>query len=427
MTTILGAGFTGLAAAMASGGTVYEAADDPGGICASYYCAPGDAVRSATPPADEEAYRFELGGGHWIFGGDPAVLTRLGALAPMRSYTRRASVRLRERAVMVDYPFQMATASLPRDLAARVAADRVHLGDGTTADTMQAWLADRFGPTMCELFFFPFHERYTAGLYQSVAPQDGYKTPPDRAGLGAERGYNATFRYPIDGLSALARRMADQCDVRYGKRVVSIDTKAAMLGFADGTEVGYTGRLISTLPLHEMLALTGEAVAASPDPYTSVLVLNIGAGRGPRCGSSHWVYEPESTSGFHRIGCYSNVDSSFLPASARATGDRVGIYVERAYRGGDRPSDAAIANYVDDAVRELQNLGVIETVEVCDPTWIDVAYTWSWPGSTWREVALDALTRAGVEQVGRYGRWNFQGIADSVRDGLAHGERPANA
>ncbi len=71
-TLILGAGVTGLAAGYASGLPVYEAASAPGGICSSYYVRPGSTQRLSQAPADGEAYRFEIGGGHWIFGGDPA-------------------------------------------------------------------------------------------------------------------------------------------------------------------------------------------------------------------------------------------------------------------------------------------------------------------------------------------------------------------
>jgi hypothetical protein len=81
----------------------------------------------------------------------------------------------------------------------------------------------------------------------------------------------------------------------------------------------------------------------------------------------------------------------------------------------------ALAAYCDDVARELQEWGMIGDVEVQDPTWIDVAYTWSWPGSRWRDAAIAALESHGILQIGRYGRWTFQGIADSVRDGLYAG------
>ncbi len=57
---ILGGGVTGLAAGYASGVPVCEARPEPGGLCASYYASAGGAGH---------AYRFEVGGGHWIFGG----------------------------------------------------------------------------------------------------------------------------------------------------------------------------------------------------------------------------------------------------------------------------------------------------------------------------------------------------------------------
>src|ERR1700730_8245413 len=53
---VVGGGMTGLAAGMASGFTVLEGRGCPGGMCASYL---------------KDGYAFEIGGGHWIFGGDP--------------------------------------------------------------------------------------------------------------------------------------------------------------------------------------------------------------------------------------------------------------------------------------------------------------------------------------------------------------------
>ncbi|HMB96647.1 MAG TPA: hypothetical protein VKK61_11455, partial [Tepidisphaeraceae bacterium] len=158
-----------------------------------------------------------------------------------------------------------------------------------------------------------------------------------------------------------------------------------------------------------------------PDPYTSVLVVNIGAAKGKQCPPDHWVYVPSSQSGFHRVGFYSNVSPTFLPMSHRQRQDRTSIYVERAYVGGEKPDDAEIRAYCDSLMLELQSWNWIGDVEVIDPTWIDSAYTWSWPGSKWRAQALALLESNDIFQVGRYGRWIFQGIADSIRDGFIVG------
>jgi hypothetical protein len=154
-------------------------------------------------------------------------------------------------------------------------------------------------------------------------------------------------------------------------------------------------------------------------------VVNVGAEPGPRLGDDHWVFVPSSRSGYHRFGVYSNVDESFLPSSRRSNGSngpqRASLYIERAFPGSRRPSPRDEAAIVSAMVDELRAAGVIGRVDVVDPTWIDVAYTWSWPGSTWRRDAIAALAAVGVEQVGRYGQWHFQGIAESMADGRAAG------
>ena len=168
--------------------------------------------------------------------------------------------------------------------------------------------------------------------------------------------------------------------------------------------------MVSTLPLPVAVDLAGVVVDGPPDPHTSVLVVNVGAEPGPALGTDHWVYDATAASGFHRYGVYSNVDESVLPASARsatasaatATGAggraarRASLYVERAYPGGQRPSPAELDRHVRAMVAELQEREVVGDVEVVDPTWIETAYTWSWPGSTWRTEALAALDAVGV-------------------------------
>lgn len=422
--SILGAGMTGLSAGMASGFPVYEAESAPGGICSSYYVRPGSSERLHTPPADDEAYRFEIGGGHWIFGGDPFVIQFINSLAPTSVYYRKSSVYFHKLGMYVPYPLQNHLFSLGKEISTRALAEMA--APSGPISTMRDWLRASFGDTLSDLFFEPFHDLYTAGLHHEIAPQDSYKSPVNLATAlkGAFEkpeavGYNVSFLYPKEGLNALALRMAERCDVRYGKKIVKIDTSAKVMHFEDGGSEGYD-TLISTLPLDLMMELTGLD-AGKPDPSTAVLVLNIGAVRGPKCPEDHWLYNPDAQSGFHRVGFYSNVDTSFLPASQRATNSGVSIYVERAYRRDRVPSEAEIKAYGEATVKELQEWGYIGECHVCDPTWISAAYTWTWPGSSWKARALKALEQKDIMLIGRYSRWMFQGIADSIRDGFYAG------
>lgn len=422
---ILGGGVTGLSAGLSSGLPVFEAAEEPGGICSSYYVRPGSQQRLAQSPANENAYRFEIGGGHWIFGGDTTILRFIRTIAPVKSYARKSAVYFREQDLYVPYPLQNHLRFLDRETVGQVLTELVK--EPGSFQTMKEWMEQYFGPTLCRLFFFPFHDLYTAGLYTTIAPQDAYKSPVSLTHViqGAfqeapSAGYNVQFVYPSEGLNILAQRMASLCDIRYGKRVRQIDVRKKELHFADGSVLPYQA-LVSTLPLTTMLQMSGLTVEAKADPYTSVLVLNIGAVRGKNCPDDHWLYNPDAQSGFHRVGFYSNVDRSFLPASARPNNEAVSIYIERAYNGGQKPTPAEITAYSQAVVTELQDWGYIRDAEVVDPTWIDVAYTWSYPGSRWKQQAIQKLEEQNIYPIGRYGRWIFQGIADSVRDGFYAG------
>lgn len=319
---ILGGGMTGLAAGVVSKLPVFEAEEFPGGICSSYYIRPGDNRRFHTTPEDGKAYRFEIGGGHWIFGGDTLVLRFIRSITPVKSYERKSAVYFPDNELFVPYPIQNHLQYLGQKVASKVLSEIVEaVNTKHTARTMADWLRANFGQTLYELFFEPFHELYTAGLFREIAPQDAYKTPVNLSLViqGAfdsvpQVGYNTTFIYPKEGLNTLALRMAERCDIRYKKRVVKIDVQSREIYFEDGSSQKYD-ELICTLPLNKVIEMTGLNVGERPDPATSVLVVNIGAIKGPKCPSEHWVYIPKSKAGFHRVGFYSNVDSSFLPSS----------------------------------------------------------------------------------------------------------------
>jgi hypothetical protein len=64
---------------------------------------------------------------------------------------------------------------------------------------MADWLVESFGTTLNRMFFAPFHDLYTAGLYTDIAPQDVYKSPVDLslALRGAFTGTSAVGSTPL--------------------------------------------------------------------------------------------------------------------------------------------------------------------------------------------------------------------------------------
>lgn len=399
---------TGLAASWTSGVPALEAGETAGGICRTYGL---------------EGYRFENGGGHWIFGGDPILNRFLERLTPLRDYQRVSSVWLPNLNLFVPYPIQNNLHALPTEMAKSIFREMKDAPTDRSA-VLGEWLRQSFGPMLYDLFFGPFHDLYTAGHTSQIAIQDVFKTPFDLraverglAGAAPETGYNQTFRYPTAGLDALVQALARQGDIRLGRRVAAIDPAAREIHLANEEHLPYDC-VVSTLPLDAMLRLTQLSVNAEPGIRTSVLVLNIGGRKGESIPRDHWVYIPASRAGFHRVGIYSNVDPLFVPNQDPALAS---FYIERAYPEGTQPDGEEVNRFVEETIRELQDWGWLKDVDVVSPSWVETAYTWSRPRSAWREEAIDVLRAHGILMTGRYGKWRFQGIADSLRDGIYAG------
>lgn len=430
---VLGAGFTGLAAARTSGWPILEAAPFPGGICRSYYVRPGSREPLPCRPADGQAYRFERGGGHWIFGGDPRMVRFLENHAELLPSDRRSSVCLPGRESRIPYPLQNHLHALGAEIASQALAEMAAAPRNfPAATTLDDWLLATFGPTLYGIFFGPFHHLYTAGLHHQIAPQDGFKSPVDlstaiRGAFGGTEavGYNATFLYPPEGLDVLADRLAESCTLRTGMRVTGVDITTRVLHLEEGSSIPFTS-LISTLPLHHMAELCGLSDRLPPaDPCTAVAVVNLGATLGPRCPSDHWVYLPTSRAGFHRVGFYSHVDGSFLP-QGRTPESHVSIYVEKAFLPQSLPCGDALEHLGQEVAHELAEWGWIGEVEALHTCRVETAYTWRRPGSRWPEETTALLERHGIWQAGRFARWQFQGIAESLREGLLTGAMAAH-
>jgi protoporphyrinogen oxidase len=415
---ILGAGVAGLAAGLATGFPILEASSRAGGICRSY-----ERRLPATVAVDNQlaAYRFEVGGGHWIHTRYPVIRDFLASMTPVDMHIRNTAVYLPDFDRYVPYPLQEHLHHLPDTVAARIREERQSAGV-PAGPTMRDHFEQLFGPTLCGLFFHPFHELYTAGLYSAIAPQDPFKTPPPGdapySQAPSSSGYNATFMYPRHGFNPMIDKLAGYTSIEFGREAVEIDPERKHISLRQGG-IAYTA-LISTVPLNAMQRMAGIATRNAADPHTSVLVINIGALRGPRCPDYHWIYFPHSASGFHRIGIYSNVSPSFIPVTTDGR-ERASFYVECSYPSDSPPAPEEIDRRCLAVVEEMRAMGYLIEPEIIDPSFVELAYTWRRPGSTWAEELMDELRKRSIFQTGRYAAWRGYGIADSIRDGFLQG------
>jgi len=373
-TIILGAGFTGLAAGIKTGAPIYEATDKAGGICNSYI---------------KEGFHFFNGGPHLLFGRGVG-LDYIKSLVPVNEYEKKAGVYYNK---MFPYPIQT-TAQQPNT---------------ANPGTFKAWVGEKFSQAECNLFFNPFNEKYTAGLYNEVIQYDDYKTPP-----AGSKGFVSTFCDPVNGLDDLVEKMANQCQIKYNKRAVRVDAdnKTIELREYQPNEVSVDfiqyDKLISTIPLNQILSMCGKN--DSDLPYTSVLVLNIGAEPDVCTPKEHWVYTPFCKTNFHRLSFYSNIDPAKAPAG------KVNLSVEMAFRNV-KYDDLDLDYICYHVVQELQSWRFIGKTITVDPTWVETGYTWLYKKED-QTNALAWLKERDIISTGRYGKWHFQGLVDSIKDGF---------
>lgn len=411
---ILGGGFSGLGAGYDSDIPVFEASNHPGGICRSYYV---QATGCDTESSDK--FRFEKGGGHWIFDKNPEVLNIFNQHASLQTYTKKSSVFFCQSDLKIPAPVQFHVEMFPKSISDKIRSEVENLPqkEQSMEDiTFDKWLLSKFGKTLCELFFFPFNDRYTSGYYTSIAPQDLYKTSGRvlRSPSDNNTSYNQKFFYPEGGLDLLSDKLSSHCRMHYGHCADLIDMDSGEIRFTNGAAVGYE-KLISTLPLNIMNQLTGFSESGN-EPYTSVMVINAAVQKGVKYPDDHWIYCPDSRSGFHRIGFYSNVSDSFVPKD-RSDGT-ASIYIEHAFRGGEMPSSDQIERLTKNTLNELKEWEYVSTVESMDVNWIPIAYTWSRPGLNRTGKSIERLSSSGIYQVGRFACWKFQGLGKSFMDGM---------
>lgn len=368
-TLIIGAGFTGMAAGIKTKAPIYEATDKPGGICRSY---------------EKDGFQFFNGGPHLLFG-QGVGLDYVKSIIPVNEYARNSGVYYNH---IFPYPIQT------------TAQQQIACNEGS----LKHWLLEKFGPEQCNLFFNPFNQKYTAGLYDDVIQYDEYKSPPPGV-----KGFAATYCDPVAGLSALVDKMAEQCTIHYNKRMVRIDTERKAIAFSDGTAERYD-RLVSTIPLNQLLALCGHQLA-SRLIYSSVLVINIGAEKTDFTPKEHWLYVPFCKTNFHRIGFYTNIDKT------RGPDGKVGLSIEMAFSHEYEYEDLDVPFIIRNVIEELQQWRFIGDVITTDPTWVKYAYTWL-KAKEDRDAGIKWLKERDIISTGRYGKWHFQGMVHNIADGF---------
>jgi protoporphyrinogen oxidase len=430
---VLGGGLAGLTtgSVLGSHAIVLERATRPGGLV-----------------------RTENFGGYWfdhvihlLYFSDPDIERRVQQIigpefqrCPPAAYVQLQEGRVR-------YPFQINLANLPIETVTQCVHDYAAATFSPPVEPARNYeqlLRQTFGNAMCELFFLPYNRKMWLRDLQELAPtgfQWNLARPPLHEVIrGALRGtstgaaYNAAGWYPRPGPDAaqrgmeiLSRAFARRVhDLRLGQEVEEIDLARRTVRVRDveaTRAVHWRSACVSTLPLPNTVALCREAPTelrrdCERLSYNRVrsVALSI-KGRRPK-DTGHWSYYVDEAICFTRLVYMCEFDPGMAPDDGWA------LLAEVPERGEDPPRQT---KELIRAVRsDLERVGALPAgCEIIAEHVLDVepAYVVFTPEN--EEIVRRAqsfLRAAGIEPLGRYGRWEYSSMAQVMGDAFRWGD-----
>ncbi len=384
-----------------------EAEDGPGGLLRT----------------DEVAgFRFDRTGHFLHFKGELLSNRLEGTAVPLDCLERQSAVLVGDK--VVPYPIQYNLWALDSSRVADAAvAEVLAHGESTEAQgSLAELLLTSWGPTLLEVFFRPYNEKLWGRPLEDL-PADcvgGYlpTTDVELAERGAKGpttygGYNGTFFYPASGrigdvADALAAPLGEQA--LYERSVVAIDLNARVVEISDGESFPYE-TLISTLPLDQLLVLTGES--PPPELFEATEILNVRVGfRGAMRVPLQWVYVPDAGLPFHRIGFPGNVSAGTCPTGCAS------LSIEYTHpRDGLPLSGEAIAGSALEYLDDLGFVDVQEALTVSEHLLSPAYVVHRAPGRPEFEAIREQLAEANVSLAGRFGTWDYFSIEESFDSG----------
>ena len=426
---VVGAGLSGLAAARALqergySAEVVEACPEPGGL---------------TRTTVVGGFSFDYTGHllHLSRHESPAAIPFAGLLdrewqrIPRRSYCYIGGK-------LVAAPVQYHLGDLPPALRDACIASYHARPVGAPEDrfTFRDFIVRGFGHYLADLFLVPQNEKTLATPLERLSPDAvrRFFPPPDdekvRAGMVPDAGspveYNSRFWYPRrGGIARLVRGLAR------GVRKLSLSEAVASVNLQDRTLRTGSSRelrwefLLPSIPLSTLCHLTGDTdliAIASQLTHSATVCINLGirGQLGDAMGDAQWIYVPDRSIPFYRVGSYSRISDGVCPPGHSS------VYVEVGLPGEDADRPRLLADLEPQVCKILHDLGWVrqESIVCRVSHLIKCAYVHLTPERDGAVAAiLERLGQHGVFPIGRYGGWDYTSMEDSILSGIETARR----
>ena len=416
---ILGAGPTGLGAARRlqelekADWLLLEAGAEAGGLAASF--------------VDEQGFTWDIGGhvqfSHYEYF-DRAMEEFLGKDGWLH-HERESWVWMRDR--FIPYPFQNNIRRLPAADLDKCLAGLVDITRDRPCPpaNFREWILATFGSGLAEVFMLPYNAKVwafppelmnAAWVGERVAVTDLKRVLHNLvcAKDDVSWGPNNTFQFPKHGgTGAIWRACAERLPAEkllFNTRVIRIKLEEKLAETANGQSFHYE-KLVSTLPLTELIKLTGQSqfqpVAERGLLCSASNIFGIGLRGQPRAelAKKCWMYFPEDNCPFYRVTVFSNYSPNNVP-DIRQHWSLMAEVSESPHK------PVAQARLMEQVIAGLLATRLIERREDIVSTWqYRAGYGYPTPGLHRDEALAEIIPfyeKHGVFSRGRFGLWKYE-------------------
>ena len=420
---ILGGGLAGLSAGyhlLEYDPILFEKEQTVGGLCRSF---------------TQDGFTFDCTG-HLVHLKNQYTKDLVASILPNAFDFHERLAAIYSKSTVTPYPFQANTYGLPPEVIKDCVVgfvETLNAQSNGAGKNFHDWVLTTFGTGIAKHFMLPYNEKFwKQDLHTITADWVSWSIPKPKldevvnGALGLTNkgmGYNPKFMYPKNGgIHCLPQALAKPLrNVHVGETLEYIDAKKKYIRLKSGGEQSYDF-LISTLPV----SLIYEIIPDAPDTLRhnarqlkaiSVLNINIGVYR-PKISDQHWIYFPENQFIFSRVGFPMNFSKSVAPEGASS------MYIEITHHPDERLD---IEETFEQCLVDLEAAGILRkddrilTRHVID---IKCAYVvFNEHRQKHLQTLIDYLESRGIYSAGRYGRWDYFSMEDSILSGKAAAER----
>ena len=322
---------------------------------------------------------------------------------------------------LIDYPFQTNIHELPKEEFIDCLYDLFNKEEKEIYDNFLDMLYGKFGKSITEKFLKPYNEKlYAIDLTKLDKEAMGRFFPyADIKGIinnmkeGKNSSYNNNFLYPKCGaqfIIDILMKDIDKDKLLLNTTVTSINLENKTAILSNGETVEFEN-LINTIPFDRFLQLTDNSeynCFAKELTYNKVLVFNLGFNKKSTYNKEHWLYFPDKSINFYRVGFYDNILGA----------DKLSMYIEIGYS-----KDAVIdKNEIDKQLKlTLENLkktGITDdsfTLDeymsiVMDPAYVHIETE----NDKKVKTVMSELESKNIYSIGRYGAWTYCSMEDCM-------------